>query len=43
MTPEGGRFGRVADSIAELGDVQVMDVIFRTELTGQGDRHSMSV
>ena len=34
---------RVADSIAELGEVQVMDVVFRTERTSEGDSHPMTV
>jgi len=34
---------RVADSIAALGEVQVMDVVFRTETTAEGESQSMTV
>ena len=34
---------RVADSIAALGEVQVIDVTFHTEVTAEGNWHSMTV
>ena len=33
---------RVADSIADLGDVDVMDVLFHTEMTADGAWPSMT-
>ena len=34
---------RVAESVAALGEVRVMDVVFHTEVTAEGNWHSMTV
>jgi hypothetical protein len=34
---------RVADTIARLGPIEVQDICFHTELTAEGDWHSMTV
>jgi hypothetical protein len=34
---------RVADSVVALGEVRVMDIVFHTETTADGNWHSMTV
>jgi hypothetical protein len=34
---------RVADTIEELGEVEVLDVVMHTEVTDDGDWHSLTV
>jgi hypothetical protein len=34
---------RVADTLTDLGDVEVMDVVFHSEVTAEGDWPSMTV